>query len=346
MDILTTGLLTTGVAAILGMGAAALVATRAAWIGRRFGLIDQPDGMRKTHARPTPLVGGLAILLPVIVALLGSAAVSAVWPLLLTLAGATAVALAVGLADDRRHVSPLMRLALSTVAGGAALAAVPDLTVEFFRFSAVPRALFMETGAPIFTVICLIGLQNAVNMADGRNGLVIGMALIWTALLLMYAPPALTPVLAVLAGALVVTLVFNLRERLFLGDCGTYGLAMFFGLVAIHSHNIGFARLPSDMVMLWFLVPVADCLRVMFTRLARGRSPFSPDRGHLHHLLNDLMPWRWGLVAYLALIAVPCFLAALEPALTLPLALVTLTCYTLVVAFKGRMLSRRSTELV
>lgn len=337
---------TSWLAAAGGMAAAAGIAANADTLGRRLGVVDVPDGFRKTHAHPTPLIGGCAVLLPMLATLLGLALVSGVAPLLLTLAGTTAGALLLGLADDRRHISPLLRLAVSAALAGLAMLAVPDLRVEFFRFSVLHDALFLDTGAAAFTVVCLLGLQNAVNMVDGRNGLTLGLALIWTALLLLHVPAELRPVLAVLAGALVVTLVFNLHERLFLGDSGTYGLAMLFGLLAIHSHNVGFERLPSDMVALWFLVPVVDCLRVMFARLARGRSPFSADRGHLHHILNELMPWRWGLAAYLALVGVPCALAAAEPKLTVPLALVTLTCYTLVVALKGRVLAWRSTRLV
>jgi len=328
--------LTVWLAAAGGALCAALVVWRAPGLGGWLGVMDLPDGRRKTHARATPLVGGIAVALPVLAALAAAAALHPLEPFFAVLGGATLAALLLGLVDDRRSVSPSLRLLLSALVCAAVLWAVPDLQVSFFHFSFVAPALFLENGAALFTVVCLIGLQNAINMADGRNGIVLGLALIWTALLLARAPAALLPMLATLAGALAVTFAANLQGRLFLGDSGTYALAMLFGLVAIHSHNVGFERLHSDTVALMFLVPVADCLRVMFARLARGRSPFTPDRGHLHHLLNDLWPWRVGLPVYLALVGVPVAASAFRPGLALPMALAALACYTLILAAAGR----------
>ena len=176
----------------------------------------------------------------------------------------------------------------------AALYAVPALRVEAFVFSFLRAPVFLHGWAPLFTVICLVGLQNAVNMADGKNGLVLGLSFVWIMCLLAYAPSHLTPLLSVLAIGLVIAAPFNWKGRLFLGDSGAYALSIAISVLVIYVYGVKFAVLPADVVALWFIVPIVDCLRLMVTRVLAGRSPFSSDRNHLHHILNDLMPWGTG----------------------------------------------------
>lgn len=296
-------------------------------LGRRFGLIDAPDGLRKLHARPTPLLGGAAVALPALLLMLGEAAASDFHALWLVLAGLTGAFWLIGAYDDRRHIRPAVRLALSLLLCLAALAAAPALQVAFFNFSFVKPALFLDGWALGFTVISLVGLQNAVNMADGKDGLAIGMLLLWSALLAVYAPPHLLPLLLLLVASLATALWFNLRGRLFLGDSGAYSLAILVGLLAAHAHSTSFATLPSDVVALWFLIPVVDCLRVMMRRIVAGRSPFAADRTHLHHVLWRMLPWRWGLPLCLGLIAGPALLALAAPKQTLLWGVLALSGY-------------------
>ncbi|MBM3488932.1 MAG: undecaprenyl/decaprenyl-phosphate alpha-N-acetylglucosaminyl 1-phosphate transferase [Alphaproteobacteria bacterium] len=306
----------------------------------RLGLMDVPDGRRKVHARATPLIGGLAVILPVLafglcqLPLGDNAALSG------GLVAAGAAFFVLGLWDDRRHIRPLVRLASSLALFWAVVHAVPSLQVEFLSFSFLNQAVFLEGWSRFFTLLCLVGLINAINMADGKNGLVMGMALIWTCLLLAHAPPELWPLLGCLAAGLAVALAFNLQGALFLGDGGAYALAALLGLLSTHCYGVGFVELPADEIALWFLIPVVDCLRLMASRLLRGHSPFTPDRNHLHHILFRRLSWRWGLVAYLSLVALPAIGANLSPE-TLPLwAIVSLTAYALLLVGDARALAQ------
>ena len=87
--------------------------------------------------------------------------------------------------------------------------------------------------------------------------------------------------------------------------------------------------------MLWFLIPVVDCLRLIGLRVIAGRSPFSSDSNHLHHILGRWMPWRWGLVAYFGLAGVPGLLALALPSLALVWIVLTLASYGIVVGVSG-----------
>jgi len=311
-------MLTALVTTLLGALVALVIGLRAMEVGTALGLLDYPDpaGGRKLHARVTPLVGGLAVVLAAIISALflladaqGPHRAMLLW-FLLTVSGLFLV----GAMDDRFGLSARTRLAIASAFLLAAIAQVPDFSVAFLLFAGQEQLLLMAPLAGIaFTLLCFVGLLNAVNMADGKNGIVIGQALIWSAVLMVRLPADMLPLITGIAGALGVLFVFNMQGRLFLGDSGSYGLSAMFGLLAIYAWNHGFADMRADDVALIFAVPVFDTLRLIVWRLARGKSPFTPGRDHLHHYLHARWGWPRPLPWLLALVALPNALAILLP---------------------------------
>ena len=297
--------LTLLLAALLGVSIAFLVGANAMRIGAALDLLDLPDGTRKLHRVPTPLVVGIAVAGAAIggamLVLKPVADMHVVW-----LAVAVAAMLVIGLADDQRHSAPLKRLFATVLVLSIVIAAGPDFRLVDLRFASTGSTLVLggALGA-LFTIICLVGLLNAVNMADGKNGIVAGMALIWTVVLGIHAPPLLGPVLVATGAALAVTLAFNMAGKLFLGDGGSYALSALFGLMAIYVYNSPGSIMAADDVALLFAVPVFDTIRLMAVRGLGGRSPFEGDRDHLHHHIHARLGWPKGLALYLALILVP-----------------------------------------
>ena len=308
-------------AAVLALAISWLIGACADRIGRWFGLLDFPDpsGGRKRHDRITPLVGGLAIVAAVlsvtIARLTDAATADAVRTHLAWFAFAVAGMYLIGLTDDRFALGPKIRLALGFVVLLLVVLYAPDFGLPFLRFTGSERTWFLDDAGQGFALLCLVGLLNAVNMADGKNGLVIGICLIWSLTLLPHCPEPLLPVLVATIVALTVMLFFNLSGRLFLGDGGSYALSGIFGLLAIYIYNHEFAQLRADHIAVLFAIPVFDTIRLMSARLRRGQSPFAGDRDHLHHHLAQR--WGWpnkGLFIYLALVAVPNLLTLLLPA--------------------------------
>jgi UDP-GlcNAc:undecaprenyl-phosphate/decaprenyl-phosphate GlcNAc-1-phosphate transferase len=314
----------------------------ARWLGVRLGVMDVPDGARKLHSQATPQVGGLAVGIPVVLFSLGLAWSSDLAPLYATIAAAAAALLTLGTLDDRRQIRPALRLVSSFVICIGALMLVPGLQISILKFTSQGIALYLDSfWVLVFSLLCLVGLQNAVNMADGKNGLVLGLSLIWSALIWLHAPEHMRPLIELLFVALAITFSFNLAGRLFLGDGGSYSLGVLIGLLAIYCYSVGVPRVSADTVMLWFLVPVVDCLRLIVSRLAQGRSPFSSDLNHLHHILAELMPWRFGLPIYLGMVGLPALLALAAPERTVELALGTTAVYAVMVAVGGRVAAAR-----
>ena len=303
MDISVNSFLVIG----LGAGAVAAAVCLSAWpIARLLRVVDLPDHDHfKVHKLPTPLVGGLAVIAAMMPVLIWSIFAFEPSRLMTCIAMAIAAMTVIGLLDDRWHIPAVPRLLLASLVLGFAMFAAPVLQIDPLVLTFLESPLQLGIWAVPFSLLCLVGFTNAVNMADGRNGLVAGMALFWTILMGLQAPVPLQIILFATASALSIVLVFNLQGKLFLGDAGTYGLSALLGLTAVYLHNIAPLSMPGDLVVLMFIIPVADCLRLIVMRLLAGRSPLERDNDHLHHLVNGMMPWRIGLPLCLGLAAAP-----------------------------------------
>ncbi|MDX6748497.1 MraY family glycosyltransferase [Geminicoccaceae bacterium 1502E] len=283
-------------------------------IGRRLHVIDRPDGARKVHGAPTPLAGGVALAGPLAVLVLLQFSITPERaPFLTALLVAGLGCLVLGYADDRWTLRPAVRLAVAGLLFAGVAFFVPALRLTELDMESQGLWKLGMLAMPM-TVLCAVTFLNAVNMADGRNGVVLGMSICWLYGLGCYAPLALLPFFLFFIVCLVVVFMYNMAGRLFLGDSGSYLLAAVIGLISIRLYNLE-PGLPLALAILWFLVPVLDCLRLIVTRVRAGRSPFSADSDHLHHHLGRRLPWRRALPVYLALAAGPGFLGTAFPAL-------------------------------
>lgn len=276
-------------------------------------LMDIPTG-RKKHRAPTPLIGGIVILISFaplsLIYIVGFVPDRWLGSLLIWVGCISALTL-VGLGDDRHSLSPRLRLAISFLVFAVAAAIDPTFNVRVLDFNFPQFSLGLGTWwlAIIFTVVCCVGLLNAVNMADGKNGLVLGLSLGWLAILALRAAWPLLPLIGLLAGVLCVLFAFNMKGKLFLGDGGAYAIATAIGLLAIMVYNTPgthtLRAISADDLVLLFMVPVGDSFRLSYKRLRQGRSPMSADRDHLHHHLQDKFGWPAGLFSYWLVALVP-----------------------------------------
>ena len=260
----------------------------------KFGLIDHPDH-RKRHAKPTPLTGGLGIFAGFVVALLVlGLSLAPYWSLILGMI----VLLLTGLADDLIEVSASARL-LVQIGVGCLMVYGGGLSVnvlgEVFGPAYGPVGLGFFAGP--FTVACVVFMVNAINMSDGLDGLAGGSCLFIFALLALAgwmsgAAMNLVVIPLMLALATLGFLIHNLRmpgregAKVFLGDAGSMmlGFAIAWLAVAIHK-DPGTDIYPVSMA--WILiVPGMDTLALFFRRIHLGKSPFAPDRTHLHHIFR------------------------------------------------------------
>jgi UDP-GlcNAc:undecaprenyl-phosphate/decaprenyl-phosphate GlcNAc-1-phosphate transferase len=305
-----------------------LVCLIAPYIGRALGLIDDPKAKAHSlHERKTPLVGGIAVLLPwgiltgtdaILVEFLSQPSDAshrngwlAVFILAIGLVGAL---------DDRFHLTARLRLAVMGPMFMLFAFFNPAFGIDTFSSPAFGISVALGFFALPFTALCLLAFTNAVNMTDGRNGLVIGLSLIWCLTLSFYVPADFRVMLYAVMASLLVTGLFNLRGRLFLGDTGTYGLAALVGLTGLYAHGIGSGAggVSSTQLAAIYAIPGLDMFRLIMERAARGASPMAGDHDHLHHRLERFIGWRLGLPVYLALVGAPILIACSAPHMGTP----------------------------
>jgi UDP-GlcNAc:undecaprenyl-phosphate GlcNAc-1-phosphate transferase len=266
------------------------VLPRFAHIATELGLVDMPN-QRKVHRSPKPLVGGLAMSLGVAFGCL------LLIPLSMTKGGgslrgyygASMLLVLIGFFDDFREVNHRLKFVAQII---AAL-----LLVYFSRVSLVSFGDLLNTGPIHFpawgatmTVLGTVGVINAINMMDGVDGLAGGVSLVaFSAFsLLCYVDGHMTLLLLCLAlcGAVIAFLTYNWHPaKLFMGDAGSLylGLSASFVSIAITQEAHSMVRPVAPLLVL--AVPIADTLTVMTRRMMKGKSPFYPDKTHLHHVL-------------------------------------------------------------
>jgi len=294
--------------------------------------MDFPDHQRKSHRKPTPLVGGMAILLPLLLwlcaALLTGLYSDQQFASMLMLCGA-GVGLA-GFADDQTCTTPLSRILALLLFLAVAVALVPALIAHSLNWGSFEPTPLHPVLYGALIALTAAGIVNAVNMADGQNGLVPGLFVIWSLCLVLAGDENIAMVAQIIAAAAIVVLCFNLRGKLFLGDCGSYGVTFVLGLLALAAYARG--RITIETVTVWFYIPVVDCLRLMITRRMQGRSPFVPDTDHFHHRLQAKLGERSGLAAYIACVALSSLVAVIAPRFSL-VSLIILTAIYFSFAF-------------
>jgi UDP-GlcNAc:undecaprenyl-phosphate GlcNAc-1-phosphate transferase len=119
----------------------------------------------------------------------------------------------------------------------------------------------------------------------------------------------------IMFGTVLLTFLFNMVGRTFLGDSGTYGVSFAFGILAISAHNRW--NVSAETIVVWFFIPVLDCIRLMVSRSLQGQAPSAADRNHFHHRLQDRVGKTYGLLIYLGVVGSSSLVASLVPHLAL-----------------------------
>lgn len=275
---------------------------------------------RDVHKKPTPRLGGVAMFLGVAAAFLFSSqnpGFAFIWadpvPMLAVL-GATLVIVLIGVADDLWDLDWMIKLGAQFVAAG--------IIVWFgqLQISSLPIG-GMTVGSSwmsfALTVFSIVLVMNAVNFIDGLDGLVAGVCFISNGIFFVYSYLLVRDtgastyfnlasfIAVILVGACVGFLPFNWHPaKMFMGDAGALmlGLLMATSAVAItgqiqpamldpdelgRSQLLG-AFIPILLPFAVVLLPLLDFGLAVVRRLRAGKSPFSPDRKHLHHRMLDM----------------------------------------------------------
>ena len=259
----------------------------------KIGAIDIPKDNRRMHKKPTPRIGGLAIIFGFTVATLCFAQPSR--QLYGTLAGAAIIAV-MGVIDDCKNLPAKLKFVIQIIAALVAVFA-GDIKIDVFTnpnfLSDNPYWVLPEWLSVTLTVIWIVFITNAVNFIDGLDGLAAGVSAIMSISLVFISIRVGEYSIAILGIALMGScfgfLPFNFNPaKIFMGDTGSTFLGFMLATLSIQGVFKSYAVISFAVPLLILGLPLFDALFAMIRRILRGQSPMTADRGHLHHRLVDM----------------------------------------------------------
>ena len=284
---------------VLSLVVSGLVFPFALKFAKRHGIVDNPNA-RKLQRVPVPVFGGVVvysgILAGTLLLLLLTGNTMLSWGLV-----AMTVMMVIGTWDDMRDLSARFRFLIEIVLVSGFIG-VTGVYIDDFHglwgLHAIPPAV----GLPL-SVFAGVGIINAINLIDGVDGYSSGYGMLscgcfavafWSVWSIEMVCMAL-----IVIGALMPFFmhnVFGVRSKMFIGDGGTLMLGMLMVMMVFYAMS-GHGRMdvlearglciPAFLIAVG-CIPVFDTIRVMTMRIVRGRSPFKPDKTHLHHLFIDM----------------------------------------------------------
>ena len=261
-------------------------------------IYDMPNG-RTSHQTPTPRLGGVGVFLSVLLISLLIVDISKFSQFQYILAGSI-ILFFIGLKDDILSISPWKKL------GGQLLATFFIVFFANIRLTSIHGFFGLNDLSYIQSVIIsffvMILIINAFNLIDGVDGLSGSLAIVsFTALgtwFYLNKSYEIAIICASMIGSLGAFLLFNIwakRRKVFLGDTGAlfigYLLAIFIISFCEMNTTINVVMPIQSVPVIAFcilIVPLLDTARIFLVRILQGRSPFSPDKNHIHHYLLDL----------------------------------------------------------
>lgn len=304
-------LFTAAVVTFLATGAVRLFALK-------FGAVAVPRD-RDVHVTPTPRLGGLGMYLGFVAALLFAQQLPALTrgfefntpDIAAALVSATVI-VAVGFVDDRWGLDALTKFVGQVTAACVMVVMGVSWLVLYVPFGGGTTVVLDQLQGGLFTVLVAVVMINAMNFVDGLDGLAAGLGLIASLAILVFSvgllheqggdvsayPPAMLA--AALAGACLGFLPHNFQPaRIFMGDSGSMLIGLMLAAIstsasgriplnAYGSRDIVGLLSPLLLVGAVMFIPILDLLLAVIRRTMAGRSPFAPDKMHLHHRLLQI----------------------------------------------------------
>jgi len=260
--------------------------------------MDKPGG-RKIHAGDTPSMGGVSIFFAVIIA-------AAIFMPFLYIQkfkfffGAMGVMFLVGLRDDLVPVRPLVKLSAQLLAATMIIFLMEIRLTAFYDLFAIENIPYLLS--VVLTLFTFIVITNSYNLIDGLDGLASSVGIIafffFGIYFFLVGIVQYSIICFSFIGALIAFLNFNWQpSRIFMGDTGALLIGSVLAVITIkfidYNHHLPVTnefKLDASVGVgiAVIIIPLFDTLRVFISRAIKKKSPFSPDKTHIHHLLMRL----------------------------------------------------------
>ncbi|MBD5154235.1 MAG: undecaprenyl/decaprenyl-phosphate alpha-N-acetylglucosaminyl 1-phosphate transferase [Oscillibacter sp.] len=275
------------------------------WLAVKIGAVDVPKDKRRMHDHPIPRLGGLAIFIGFVVAVLAFADVDRQLRGIL-LGGCIIVA--VGIVDDSHPLGAGIKFILQIVA--ALIAVWHGVLIEMIANPLPFGAQYWDFGimAVPITVIWIVAVTNSVNLIDGLDGLADGVstiaALTMLIIALLMGDMEMAVLCAALVGGCIGFIPYNRNPaKIFMGDTGATFLGFVLATVSVTGLFKLYAVISFVVPFIILGFPIFDTVSAFTRRILKGQNPMKADRSHTHHKLIDMGMNQKQAVATLYMVA-------------------------------------------
>lgn len=267
-------------------------------------IVDNPDA-RKLQRVPVPVLGGLTVVFGILAGIMSFKYLGSFYDMFPVFA-AIIIIMIIGFIDDTISLSPKIRFIIEILLVLYIIFVSGKQINDFhglWGLTTIPEYISIP-----LTIFASVGIINAINLIDGVDGYSSGYTIVSSIIfsIVFYTLGNIRmAALAVIVAASLIPFflhnVFGKYSKMFIGDAGTLSLGIIFSIFVINilspydqSQYISpnFGLIPFTLAVM--CIPIFDTLRVMSMRIIRGKSPFSADKTHLHHLFIELGFSHWG----------------------------------------------------
>lgn len=291
------------------------------FIIKKYGVYDYPDKIRKIHKNKTSLSGGLIIFLNILVIIFCYSFQGSQFEnfikyffnnniiyLYLFLFYLTVIFL-FGFFDDKFNISANKKIIFLLIFIFFSISLDSSLVISKINFSFSNDVFYLKEFKIFFTILCFLLFINAFNMFDGIN-LQSGLYSIYIFIIFFYFSENFLFLIILIP--LVAFLYFNFKNKIFLGNSGSYLIGFLISYFTIKMFN-NFNNIFSDEIFLLMLMPGFDMLRLFIFRLLNKKNPFASDNNHFHHLLYSNYNFTYAIIINLFLSVMPFILGFFVP---------------------------------
>ena len=281
-------------------------------------IFDNPDGKLKLHKIKTPVIGGFVLALNFIIIFfyqifflknflslnINNFHNLELFSLLILIYGYFFL----GLYDDKYKLNPLKRLILSILVILIAIFFNKNLLITNLSLSFYENKIFLNNFSIAFTIFCILILTNSLNFYDGINGQSCFIFIYFFTYLLLMSDFNLFYLTCIFL--LLIVMLQNLKNMLFLGDGGVYLMSIILSISLIYEHNIHKSIVYAYEIVFLLLLPGLDLLRLTISRSLNKKNPLLGDRQHIHHLFINKFSLLFSNILLLLMSILPLFLFA------------------------------------
>ena len=268
-----------------------------------FGLMDVPDNARKSHINPISCAGGLIIFPYIFLSLIYLYFLSYIkLKILLIWIFLCSSFFIMGFIDDKIHLNAKSKTFILLFILFIVLPLEKSLIITVLNFEDINYPILLNQGSIFFTIFCIYFFYNSLNFSDGLNGVGLSLSLYFF-ITIIIANNELNILYYSSLISIVLILIPNLFNKIFIGNSGISFLSTILFLLFIQSYNSYYFKF--DEIMLIVFLPAIDTARITIERILNGNSPFSSDKNHFHHLLTKIFKKEYVFLPYIIFAMLP-----------------------------------------